>query len=53
MPDIQNKTAENDVFSGRGYNAEYISTHFSNTLVLPTEIKKVYCDELTGDTYPK
>ena len=53
MPDIPNKTAENDVFSGRGYNAEYISTHFSNTLVLPTEIKKVYCDELTGDTYPK
>ena len=53
LPDIPNKTAENDVFSGRGYNAEYISTHFSNTLVLPTEIKKVYCDELTGDTYPK
>ena len=53
MPDIQNKTAENDVFRGKGYNAEYISTHFSNTLVLPTEIKKVYCDELTGDIYPK
>jgi len=53
MPDIPNKTAENDVFRGKGYNAEYISTHFSNTLVLPTEIKKVYCDELTGDIYPK
>jgi len=53
IPDIQNKTAQNDVFSGKGYNAEYINSHFNNTLVLPTEIKKVYCDELTGDTYPK
>ena len=53
LPDIQNITAENDVFQGRGYNAEYINTHFTNTLVLPTEIKKVYCNELTGDSYPK
>ena len=53
LPDIQNVTAENDVFQGKGYNAEYIAGHFANTLVLPTEIKKVYCDELTGDSYPK
>jgi uncharacterized protein (TIGR02421 family) len=53
LPDIQNVTAENDVFQGNGYNAEYINAHFSHTLVLPTEIKKVYCDELTGDSYPK
>ena len=53
LPDIVNKTSENDVFGGRGYNSEYINTHFTKTLVLPTEIKKVYCDELTGDTYPK
>jgi len=53
LPEIVNVTLENDVFKGRGYNAEYISTHFTKTLVLPTEIKKVYCDELTGDTYPK
>ena len=53
LPDIQNTTAENDVFKGRGYNATYINSHFRHTLVLPTEIKKVYCDELTGDVYPK
>jgi len=53
LPDIENKTLENDVFKGRGYNAEFISTHFTKTLVLPTEIKKIYCDEVTGDTYPK
>jgi len=53
IPDIRNITAENDVFRGKGYNAEYINLHFPNTLVLPTEIRKVYCDELTGDSYPK
>jgi uncharacterized protein (TIGR02421 family) len=53
IPENLNKTAVNDVFSGKGYNAEYINTHFIRTLVLPTEIKKIYCNELTGDTYPK
>ena len=52
MPDIKNITATNDVFYGRGYNLEYITKHFKNTLVLATEIKKVYCDENTGDAYP-
>lgn len=53
LPDIVNKTQANDVFFGRGYNLEYITQNFKNTLVLATEIKKVYCDELTGDIYPK
>lgn len=44
--------AENDVFKGRGYLLRYVTTHFSETLVLATEIKKVYCDELTGELYP-
>ena len=53
LPGIENVSAVNDVFQGRGYNLEYISTHFSKTLVLATEVKKVYCDELTGAGFPK
>jgi len=49
---IDNSTATNDVFYGRGYNLQYITEHFPNSLVLATEIKKIYCDELTGDAYP-
>jgi uncharacterized protein (TIGR02421 family) len=50
---IENTIALNDVFRGLGYNLEYITQNFKSTLVLATEIKKVYCDELTGDIYPK
>lgn len=50
---IENQTAINDVFYGRGYNLEFITKNFSNTLVLATEIKKVYSNELTGEDYPK
>jgi len=53
LPDIINCAVTNDVFFGNGYNLEYITTNFGKTLVLATEIKKVYCDELTGDPYPK
>ena len=49
---VPNVTRVNDVFQGRGYIAEYVAHHFKNVLVLPTEIKKVYCNELTGETYP-
>lgn len=42
----------NDVFFGRGYNLQFITERFPNTLVLATEISKVYCDELTGESYP-
>lgn len=53
LQDIENTTAVNDVFYGKGYNLEYITKNFKNTLVLATEIKKVYCNELTGEVYPK
>lgn len=52
LPDIVNTTAINDIFYGHGYLLEYITTHFSNTLVFATEIKKVYCNEVTGEKYP-
>lgn len=51
--EIDTTVKVNDLFYGRGYNLEYITKHFPNTLVLATEIKKIYCDELTGDIYSK
>ena len=50
---IENHTAVNDVFFGRGYNLEFVSQNFPNTLVLATEVKKVYSNELTGEDFPK
>lgn len=50
---IDNRVAENEVFFGRGYLAEFITSSFDHSLVLPLEVKKVYCDENTGDVYPK
>lgn len=53
LRNIENRTSENDVFKGRGYNLKYITEHFPKTLVLATEIKKVYCDEETGADFPE
>lgn len=53
IPDIENRAVANEVFFGRGYTVEYVNNNFKNTLVLATEIKKIYCDELSGDDYPK
>ncbi|MDT8402444.1 MAG: flavohemoglobin expression-modulating QEGLA motif protein [Bacteroidales bacterium] len=52
LPNIDVTVAENDIFSGRGYLLSFITSGFSNTLVLATEIKKVYCDEVSGESYP-
>lgn len=53
MPDIEHEAKVNDVFYGRGYNLAFITERFKNTLVLATEVKKIYCNELTGSYYPK
>ncbi len=50
--EIDTACAVNDVFMGRGYNLAFISERFDQTLVLATEVKKVYCDEETGERYP-
>jgi uncharacterized protein (TIGR02421 family) len=52
LHDIASQANCNDVFYGRGYNLEYITTNFKKTLVLATEVKKVFCNELTGEIYP-
>jgi len=43
----------NDTFMGNGYFLKYITQNFNNTLVLATEISKVYCNEETGVIYPE
>ncbi|MDC6364753.1 MULTISPECIES: N-formylglutamate amidohydrolase [Flavobacteriaceae] len=43
----------NDTFYGKGYFLKFITQNFKNTLVLATEISKIYCDELTGIIYPE
>lgn len=43
----------NDTFQGNGYFLKYITKNFKNTLVLATEIAKVYCDEYEQIIYPE
>lgn len=40
--------AENDIFHGKGRLAGFCHSHYDNVLVLATETKKVFMDELTG-----
>ena len=40
--------AENDIFYGKGYLAGHCHGLYDNVLVLATEVKKVFMDELTG-----
>lgn len=41
--------AENDIFYGKGFLAGYCHSQYDNVLVLATEAKKVFMDELTGE----
>ncbi len=50
---IKSTAAVNDTFYGNGYFLKFISSSFENTLVLATEIAKVYCDENKQLLYPE
>ncbi len=50
---IKSTSKVNDTFQGNGYFLKYITQNFKDTLVLATEISKIYCDELTGVIYPE
>ena len=50
---IESTSKINDTFQGNGYFLKYITQHFDKTLVLATEISKIYCDELSGIIYPE
>ncbi|QUJ69276.1 flavohemoglobin expression-modulating QEGLA motif protein (plasmid) [Photobacterium sp. GJ3] len=52
LPNIAVTAGENLVFQGMGYQATFIRDHFSRTLILPIEIKKVYMNESGGESYP-
>ncbi|MBC3759068.1 N-formylglutamate amidohydrolase [Hyunsoonleella sp. SJ7] len=50
---IKSTSGINDTFQGNGYFLKYITKNFKNTLVLATEIAKVYCDEYEQIIYPE
>lgn len=50
---IKSTALINDTFQGNGYFLKYITKNFKNTLVLATEIAKVYCDEYEQIMYPE
>ncbi len=51
--EIKSISKINDTFHGNGYFLKYITYNFKNTLVLATEIAKVYCDEYEYILYPE
>lgn len=54
LPNGIKSTAKiNDTFYGKGYFLKFITQNFKNTLVLATEIAKVYCDEYEQVIYPE
>ena len=48
LPDLRIRSALDEVFYGRGYQAT-VAKEFDNLLVLPSEFKKFFMDELTGE----
>lgn len=50
---IKSTSKINDTFQGNGYFLKFITQNFNNTLVLATEIAKVYCNELEQIMYPE
>ncbi|WP_299096664.1 N-formylglutamate amidohydrolase [Winogradskyella sp.] len=51
--DIKQTAKVNDTFQGNGYFLKFITNTFENTLVLATEIAKIYCDEYKQVIYPE
>lgn len=52
LPGIKTTVAENLVFSGKGEFCIRLSQWDSRILVLPTEVSKIYMDEVKGAIYP-
>lgn len=51
--DIEPTANINDTFQGNGFFLKFITENFKNTLVLATEFKKIYCDELGQVIFPE
>lgn len=52
LPGLECRAAMNELFQGKGYLISHLNARFDNTLVLPTEVKKVFMDETSGEVYP-
>lgn len=52
LPGVETTIAENEVFSGKGELCRRLCKWDSRILVLPTEVSKVYMDEIKGAIYP-
>ncbi|WCE32201.1 flavohemoglobin expression-modulating QEGLA motif protein [Vibrio sp. SCSIO 43137] len=52
LPNISTTAEVDAVFEGRGYLIAHTNAHFDRTLVLPTEVKKVFMDEQSGALFP-
>jgi len=52
IPGVETTVARNEVFYGRAEQARFINENFPTVPVLPTEVKKVYMDEISGESYP-
>ncbi len=52
LPNVEVDAKVNDIFQGLGYLIAHTNAHFDRTLVLPTEVKKVFMDETNGEPYP-
>jgi len=52
LPNLEVRAAVDEVFHGRGYLITHVNSHFDNTLVIPTEVKKVFMEEISGELYP-
>lgn len=50
IADHEIRSALDEVFYGRGYQAT-VAKEFENMLVLPTEFKKFFMDEMTGEVH--
>lgn len=50
---IESTSKINDVFQGNGFFLGFITSNFKNTLVLATEVKKIYCDEYAQIMFPE
>ena len=51
--DIKSTSKVNNTFYGNGYFLKYITANFKNTLVLATEVAKIYCQEYEQIIYPE
>ena len=51
LPNIDTHTAIDETITEHNYLPQYVAEQFNNTLVLHTEVKKVYMNETTGELY--